>query len=133
MSVQQIATQLPRSERGVDPDGGPRRLRVGIVGATGYAGGELVRLLARHPNVELVGLVGRDRDDEPIGTIHPHLATTGLTVDAELPDADGMDAIFMAMPHGAGIPMAAAAVAAGIAVIDLGTDLPLHDPADYPR
>ncbi len=133
MTVQQIATQLPRSERGVDPDGGPRRLRVGIVGATGYAGGELVRLLARHPNVELVGLVGRDRDDEPIGTIHPHLATTGLTVDAVLPDTAGLDAIFLAMPHGAGIPIAADAVAAGVAVIDLGPDFRLSDPADYPR
>ena len=51
---------LPRSERGVDPAGGPRRIRVGIIGATGYVGGELVRLLARHPNVELVGLVGRE-------------------------------------------------------------------------
>src|SRR5437773_1585087 len=58
MTVQEIATGLPRSERGIDPAGGPRRLRVGIVGATGYVGGELVRLLARHPNVELVGLVG---------------------------------------------------------------------------
>ena len=57
---------LPRSERGVDPAGGPRRIRVGIIGATGYVGGELVRLLARHPNVALVGLVGRGRDHDPI-------------------------------------------------------------------
>ena len=66
------------------PTGDPRpawvppmaaRIRVGIIGATGYVGGELVRLLARHPNVELVGLVGRDRDHDPIGGIHPHLAT----------------------------------------------------------
>ena len=54
---------LPRSERGVPTDGGPRRIRVGIIGATGYAGGELIRLLSRHPNVEIVGLAGRDRHD----------------------------------------------------------------------
>src|SRR5580765_2832487 len=58
---------VPRSARGMDPSGGPRGIRVGIVGATGYVGGELVRLLARHPNVELVGLVGRERDHDPIG------------------------------------------------------------------
>jgi N-acetyl-gamma-glutamyl-phosphate reductase len=129
----QTARPLPRSERGIDPARGPRRLRVGIVGATGYVGGELVRLLARHPNVELVGLVGRDRDNDPIHGIHPHLATTGLTVDADLPDATGLDAIFMAIPHGAGVALAAEFAATGAAVIDLGPDFRLRDPADYPR
>ena len=71
---------LPRILRGVAADGGPRRIRVGIIGATGYAGGELIRLLTRHPNVQIVGLAGRDRHDEPIGGHHPHLETTGLTV-----------------------------------------------------
>ena len=128
----------------MDPAGGPRRIRVGIIGATGYVGGELVRLLARHPNVELVGLVGRDRDHDPIGNVHPHLATTNLTISAELPqgrssDADGadatspVDAVFMALPHGAGVETAATLAAAGTAVIDLGPDFRLRDPADYPR
>ncbi|HEV8402329.1 MAG TPA: N-acetyl-gamma-glutamyl-phosphate reductase [Candidatus Limnocylindrales bacterium] len=140
-ALQPIPTRSPshagvlvsRSERGIDPAGGPRRLRVGIVGATGYVGGELVRLLARHPAVELVGLVGRDRDHDPVGGIHPHLATTELTVDADLPDATGLDAIFMALPHGAGVAVAADAAATGTAVIDLGPDFRLHDAADYPR
>ena len=120
----------PRSERGVDTAGGPRRIRVGIVGATGYVGGELVRILARHPNVELVGLVGRERDHDPIDGVHRHLGTTGLTIDADLPDAD---AVFMALPHGAGAETAAKLAAAGTAVIDLGPDFRLRDPADYPR
>ena len=137
-AVQPIPTShaapfLPRSERGVDPAGGPRRLRVGIIGATGYVGGELVRLLARHPNVELVGLVGRDRDHDPIVGIHPHLATTDLTVHARLPETDPLDAVFMAMPHGAGVEIAEATAATGTAVIDLGPDFRLRDPADYPR
>lgn len=123
---------LPRSERGVDATGGPRRLKVGIIGATGYAGGELVRILARHPNVELVGLVGRDRDHDPIGGVHSHLATTGLTIHAELPEAP-VDAVFMALPHGAGTAVAATLAAGGTAVIDLGPDFRLRDAADYPR
>ena len=126
---------LPRSERGVDPAGGPRRIRVGIIGATGYVGGELVRLLARHPNVEIVGLVGRERDHDPIAWIHPHLATTELTVDAALPadPAAAPDAVFMALPHGKGVEVALELAAAGTAVIDLGPDFRLRDAADYPR
>jgi N-acetyl-gamma-glutamyl-phosphate reductase len=123
---------LPRSERGVGPDGGPRRVRVGIIGATGYVGGELTRLLARHPDVELVGLVGRERDHDPIGGVHAHLATTELTIHAELPEAP-LDAVFMALPHGAGTTIAAELAAAGTAVIDLGPDFRLRDAADYPR
>jgi len=121
---------VPRSERGVDPSGGPRRIRVGIVGATGYVGGELVRLLARHPNVELVGLVGRERDHDPIGHTHAHLATLDLDIHAELPPAD---AVFLALPHGTAADLVPDLIAAGTAIIDLGPDFRLRDAADYPR
>jgi len=120
----------PRSARGVDPAGGPRRVRVGIVGATGYVGGELVRLLARHPNVELVGLVGRGRDHDPIDGIHRHLATLDLDVHSELPPAD---AVFLALPHGAAAELVPDLIATGTAIIDQGPDFRLRNPADYPR
>jgi N-acetyl-gamma-glutamyl-phosphate reductase len=103
---------------------------VAVVGATGYVGAELVRLLDRHPAVTIVGLVGRDRDDEPVGTIHPHLATTAHLVDAELPPAD---AVFLALPHGAAAELVPGIVEGGATTIDLGPDFRLHDPADYPR
>ncbi len=122
---------LPRSRRGEQPDGAPRKIRVGIIGATGYVGAELIRLLSRHPNVDIAGLAGRDRHDDPIGTFHSHLATTGLTVGAELP-AD-IDAAFLALPHGAATAMVPAMAAKGIAIIDLGPDFRLRDAADYPR
>jgi N-acetyl-gamma-glutamyl-phosphate reductase len=121
---------LPRSQRGVDPAGGPRRVRVGIIGATGYVGAELVRLLARHPNVELVGLTGRGRDQDPIYGIHPHLATTEQTIDAELPS---VDAAFLALPHGAAAALVPSLLEEGTAIIDQGPDFRLRDPADYPR
>ena len=120
---------IPRSERGVRPDG-QRRLRVGIVGATGYVGAELIRLLSRHPNVDIVGLAGRDRQEEPIGGHHPHLATTDLTVTTHLPQ---VDAAFLALPHGAAVGLVPDLIAAGAAVIDLGPDFRLRDPDDYPR
>jgi N-acetyl-gamma-glutamyl-phosphate reductase len=122
--------RLPRSERGLDPSGRPRRIKVGIIGATGYVGAELVRLLARHPDVDLVGLAGRGRDHDPIEGIHPHLVGTGLTVHAELPPAD---AVFLALPHGAAAALVPDLVAAGTAIIDQGPDFRLRDAADYPR
>lgn len=130
IDVPTAAGLLPRSARGVDPAGGPRRIRVGIIGATGYVGAELVRILVRHPNVTLVGLSGRGRDHDPIGGIHPHLAGTGLTIHAELPPSD---AVFLALPHGAAAELVPELVDAGTAIIDQGPDFRLRDPADYPR
>ena len=121
---------LPRSERGAVSDAGLRRIRVGIIGATGYAGGELIRILTTHPNVDIVGLAGRDRHDDPIGGHHPHLAATGLTVGTSLPP---VDAVFLALPHGAAAGLVPGIVADGTAVIDLGPDFRLRDAADYPR
>ena len=120
---------VPRSERGVRPDG-ERRLRVGIIGATGYVGSELIRLLSRHPNVDIVGLAGRDRQDEPVGGHHPHLAATDLIVTTHLPE---VDAAFLALPHGAAVGLVPDLIAAGTAVIDLGPDFRLRDAEDYPR
>jgi N-acetyl-gamma-glutamyl-phosphate reductase len=110
--------------------GGRTRIRVGIVGATGYVGGELIRLLDRHPNVRIVGLQGRGREQEPVGATHAHLGRTGYRVDSAMPDAD---AVFLALPHGTAAAMVPDLVARGTAIIDLGPDFRLRDPADYPR
>jgi N-acetyl-gamma-glutamyl-phosphate reductase len=105
------------------------RIRVAIIGATGYAGAELVRLLTLHPNVRIVGLVGRGRSHEPIGGTHIHLDRTGLHVDATVPDAD---AIFLALPHAAAAEIVPDLIATGAAIVDLGPDFRLAA-ADYPR
>ncbi|HLA17423.1 MAG TPA: N-acetyl-gamma-glutamyl-phosphate reductase [Candidatus Limnocylindrales bacterium] len=114
--------------RRADPAADP--IRVAIVGATGYVGGELVRILDAHPFVRIVGLVGRGRDAEPIGATHAHLARAAHTVDAAMPQAD---AVFLALPHGAAASLVPEIVGGGSAVIDLGPDFRLTDPADYPR
>jgi N-acetyl-gamma-glutamyl-phosphate reductase len=108
-----------------------QRIRVGIVGATGYVGSELVRILARHPDVEIVGLTARGRSDEAVGATHPHLATTGLTIDAATPD--DVDALFLALPHGTAAGIVPDVAAAGTTIIDLGPDFRLRNPADYPH
>ena len=107
------------------------RVRVGIVGATGYVGAELVRLLARHPFVEIVGLTARSRSNEHVGGTHPHLASTGLAIDAATPQH--VDALFLALPHGTAAEIVPPVAAAGTTIIDLGPDFRLRNPADYPR
>jgi N-acetyl-gamma-glutamyl-phosphate reductase len=115
-----------------EPDAPPeQRIRVGIIGATGYVGGELVRLLRRHPDVEIVGLQARNRVHEPVEVTHAHLAGTGLAVDNELPG--DVDAVFLALPHGAAASLVPDLVDRGVTVIDLGPDFRLRDAADYPR
>jgi N-acetyl-gamma-glutamyl-phosphate reductase len=106
-------------------------VRVAIVGATGYVGSELIRLLSLHPHVRIVGLVGRERQGDPIGGIHPHLATRDLLVYDTVPAE--AEAVFLALPHGAVAGRIDEFLDRGQTVIDLGPDFRLHDPADYPR
>ncbi|MDP8904556.1 MAG: N-acetyl-gamma-glutamyl-phosphate reductase [Chloroflexota bacterium] len=110
---------------------GIAKVRVGIIGATGYGGGELVRLLERHPHVEITGLQARGRQEEPIAASHPHLARTGHRVADELPP--DLDAVFLGLPHRVAAGMVSELVERGLAVIDLGPDFRLREPADYPR
>jgi N-acetyl-gamma-glutamyl-phosphate reductase len=105
-------------------------IRVGVIGAAGYVGGELIRLLERHPLVRIAGLQGRDRDHQPIGEPHPHLAVTGHHIEAELPE---VDAVFLALPHGASAAVVPSLVEQGLRVIDLGADYRLTDPSGYQR
>ena len=112
---------------------GPARtpIRVGLIGATGYAGGELLRLLERHPHVTVAGLAARGRDDESVESSHPQLAGTRHRIRDTLPD--DVDAVFLALPHGVAAEAVPELVDSGKTVIDLGPDFRLRDPADYPR
>jgi len=110
---------------------GNDQIKIGIVGASGYAGGELVRLLSRHPQVRILELQARGRSSESIAGSHPHLARTGLALDDALPT--DVDAVFLALPHGAAAELVPGLLDRGLTVIDLGPDFRLKDPADYPR
>ena len=118
------------AERGARALGGDGPIRVAIVGATGYVGAELIRLLALHPHVAIVGLVGRERKGDPIAHIHPHLATRNLRVYDSVPD--DAEAVFLALPHGTVANRVDEFLSREQAVIDMGPDFRLHDPADYP-
>jgi len=107
-------------------------VKVAIVGATGYAGGELARLLLRHPEVRLVAAVARGRQGEPLRDVQPHLhsAPPSLVVGADAGDAE---VVFTALPAGEAAKLAPAWLAEGRRVIDIGSDFRLRDPKDYER
>ncbi len=129
-----MTTASPDSTRTADATE-PRadeRLRVAILGATGYVGAELIRILERHPGVRIVGLAARNREGLPVGDAFGHLSETGHRIDGELPEPSGLDAVFVALPHGQSAAVAPTLLERGLLVIDLGSDFRLSDPADYP-
>lgn len=106
------------------------RLRVAVVGATGYAGGELIRLLAGHPQAEIASLHARERDHAALAEDLPHLAPLGALVTDDEPGE--VDVAFLALPPGASAELAVRLAARGVTVIDIGSDLRLRDPSAYP-
>ena len=109
-------------------------IKVGIVGATGYAGAELVRILADHPEVELVALITRNYGDVPFQEVYPHLNRYISMVCEEL-DLPALtkraEVIFTALPHGHAVPVAVGAAACGTRMIDLGADFRFGNPDTY--
>ncbi len=104
---------------------------VAVVGASGYAGAELIRLLAEHPNVTIDALYARGRDGTPLADEFPHLAPLNLRLVDGTPEP-GVDVAFLALPHGASAGLAVRLAAGETTVIDIGSDLRLTDPAAYP-
>ncbi len=104
--------------------------RVGVVGATGVLGGELVRLLAPHPGVELTAVCGSRSAGQLLHEVRPSLRGAGSLTVSEF-DADRLaadcDVVFLALPHGTSAEPAAALLARGARVIDLGSDFRLRD------
>jgi N-acetyl-gamma-glutamyl-phosphate reductase len=112
------------------------RIRVAILGATGYTGAELVRLLLGHPRVAIAELVGHGKAGQPIATVLPSLAGV-IGGDVLAFDADRIarsaDAIFSCLPHGASAKLCAELRAKGKIVFDLSADFRLHDVAEHER
>jgi N-acetyl-gamma-glutamyl-phosphate reductase len=109
------------------------RLRVGVLGASGTTGGELVRLLVAHPGVELVFLGARESTGQRLDDVHRHLAGTavGQTELRPLDDVPGLDLAFMSLPHGESARRAPELLERGARLIDLAGDFRLP-PELYP-
>src|SRR5205823_1739472 len=107
-------------------------VRVASVGVCGDAGGELARLLLRHPGARLVAVVARSHQGEPLRDVQPHLhgAPQSLTIGTEIGDAE---VVFTALPAGEAAKLAPSWVNEGRAVIDIGSDFRLREPKAYER
>ena len=113
------------------------RIPVAVLGASGYAGGELVRLLLGHAGCELAYLGAKDSAGRTLGEVHPYLGATALgaatleSIDAEA-TASRARVAFLSLPHGASAVLAPALLEAGVRVVDLAGDFRLPAAA-YPE
>jgi N-acetyl-gamma-glutamyl-phosphate reductase len=110
-------------------------VKVGIVGGTGYTGVELLRLLALHPQVELVAITSRAEAGTPVAAYFPSLRGK---VDLQFSDPAeaslaGCDVVFFATPNGIAMQQAAPLLAAGVRVIDLAADFRITDRAVWEK
>jgi N-acetyl-gamma-glutamyl-phosphate reductase len=111
--------------------------RVAVAGASGYAGGELLRLLAGHPDLELGVVTGQSNAGRRLAEVHPHLAgaasLAGRTFDAtDTIAGSGCDLVFLALPAGESAELAAG-LDPGIRIVDLGPDFRLADASAWSR
>ena len=108
--------------------------RVAVAGASGYAGGELLRLLAAHPDIEIGPVTASSSAGRPVTEVHPHL--TQLAGQAFVPTAaaplSGADLVFLALPAGESAALAAQ-LPGPVKIVDLGPDFRLADPAAWAR
>lgn len=109
-------------------------LRVGVAGATGYSGLELVKLIHRHPELTVGWLTSENSAGKRFSDVHaaPYDYPLINLADA-MQRADGVDVVFLCLPHAASIEPVRAFQATGVRVIDLSADFRLTDPAIYER
>ncbi|MBR4226135.1 MAG: N-acetyl-gamma-glutamyl-phosphate reductase [Candidatus Methanomethylophilaceae archaeon] len=108
--------------------------RVGIIGGTGYAGGELARILSTHPDVEIAAMTSRQNAGKKVQESHPYLrGYLDLTFTEKISETSDLDLVFVATPHGVAMKEVPALLEQGIKAIDLSGDYRLHDVDVYQK
>jgi len=107
------------------------KLKVGIVGGTGYTGVELLRLLARHPNCELAAITSRQEAGQGVAALFPNLrgSVSLKFTDPSSAGLDRCDLVFFATPNGVAMDQARQLVDAGVRIIDIAADFRIKDAA----
>jgi len=111
--------------------------KAAIVGGSGYTGGELIRILLNHPNIDLVAVTSRSNEGRSASKIHPNLRDkTDLSFthpEALQENYDGLDLLFTALPHGKSMELIDDYLGLADKIIDLSGDFRLNDPGAYER
>ena len=111
-------------------------VEVGIIGASGYTGGELLRLLCRHPGLRATWITSRQHAGRGVGEVYPHLRDFSDVVFSG-PDLAAMPAgvrgVFVALPHVEAMAVVPGLLGRGVRVVDLSADFRLRDPGVYSR
>jgi N-acetyl-gamma-glutamyl-phosphate reductase len=110
-------------------------IKAGIVGGTGYTGVELLRLLARHPEVELAAITSRKEAGMPVAQMFPSLRRH-VDLAFSTPEAAGLsgcDVVFFATPNGVAMNDARALVGAGVRIVDISADFRISDVAEWEK
>jgi N-acetyl-gamma-glutamyl-phosphate reductase len=108
--------------------------RVAIAGASGYAGGELLRLVSAHPDLDVVAVTAHGNAGQRVGDVHPNLRSVADLIFAETSaeTLGNADLVFLALPHGASAELSAQ-LDPGVKIVDLGSDHRLTDQAAHER
>src|ERR671910_789484 len=111
------------------------KIRIGVLGASGYTGADLVRLAARHANIEIVALTANTHAGKPMAEVLPHFFMLDLPtlVEWEKVDWTTLDAVFCGLPHGTTQEIVAAVLKANpaINILDMSADFRLRDQSMY--
>ena len=111
---------------------GVKNIRIAVLGASGYTGGEILRLAVRHPNIDIVGLTAERRAGEALDAVFPHLGGFGLPILKKIEDLnlDSLEAVFCCLPHGT-TQEVVKSLPCHLKAIDLSADFRLRDPEVY--
>lgn len=113
---------------------GVKMTNIGIIGGTGYTGGELARLLSTHPDVEVTAMTSRQNAGRRVDEVHPFLrGYTDICFTERLSETRDLDLVFVATPHGVAMSEVPPLLEQGIKAVDLSGDYRLHDTAVYER
>ncbi len=108
--------------------------RVGIIGGTGYAGGELARILSTHPDVEVAAMTSRQNAGAKVQDVHTYLrGYLDLAFTEKISETPDLDLVFVATPHGVAMKEVPALLEQGTKAIDLSGDYRLHDVDVYQK
>jgi N-acetyl-gamma-glutamyl-phosphate reductase len=111
-------------------------MKVSIIGATGYTGEELLRILANHPAVEIAHITSESQTGTPITDIYPHLTKFHDKKLESMHETDKIidsDVVFIGLPHGHAMEFGKKVAALGVKIIDLGADYRFYDEAVYEK